>query len=42
MDKSSNAFRTSLLGQSSLARVVAVSGLLVVLWLAILWAVSLP
>jgi hypothetical protein len=37
-----NSFRLSLMGRSSAVRLAAVAGLLVLLWLAIAWAVNLP
>jgi hypothetical protein len=42
MTRNANPFRRSLMGSSSTARLLAVAGLLVLLWLAIAWAVSLP
>lgn len=35
-------FMSSLLAQTSLHRLLGVLGILVMLWLAIIWAVSLP
>lgn len=42
MTTNSNPFRASLLGRSSAFRLAAVGGLVVLLWLAIAWAVNLP
>ena len=38
----SNSFRRSLMGRSSAVRLAGVALLLVLLWLAIAWAVNLP
>lgn len=35
-------FMSSLIAQTSLRRLLGVLGILAVLWLAIIWAVSLP
>jgi hypothetical protein len=42
MPANANSFRLSLMGRSSAVRLVAVALLLVLLWLAIAWAVNLP
>ncbi len=42
MPRNSDPFRRSLMGHSSLVRLLASAALLVLLWLAIAWAVSLP
>ncbi|MET0748964.1 MAG: hypothetical protein ABWY49_12315 [Rhizobium sp.] len=42
MTPTSNSFRRSLMGRSATVRLAAVASLLVLLWLAIAWAVSLP
>tara|TARA_B100000378_G_scaffold253181_1_gene228932 strand:+ start:1309 stop:1434 length:126 start_codon:yes stop_codon:yes gene_type:complete len=40
--KLSDPFLTSLMAQTALARLIGVAVILVFLWLAIFWAVSLP
>jgi hypothetical protein len=42
MPPHSNSFRHSLMGRSSTVRLVGVAMVLVLLWLAIAWAVNLP
>jgi hypothetical protein len=42
MEPNSDLFRRSTMGRSSISRLLAVGGLMVLLWLAIGWAVSLP
>jgi len=42
MDGSSDSLRRSIMARSAFLRLGALLGIIVCLWLAILWAVSLP